>query len=611
MELVYLWVEEYKNIKNQGFNFSPRFECEFKDGNLTICDKKEKDNKCKNKDYIENFFGKNINVTAIVGENGSGKSNLLNLLFNEHFTANVFFILKIHNELKVHGIDLDKSQYPNNTIKEVQLVDKIFKCTNLQSGKLTSYNLAFYTPLLQNTFTDNQYRYTTQKYNLSPVSLLNDYKESDKVYKNITFKNLYTIYESNIIQNAMDIIKNCQTLNLPFDIPNELTIRVNKIADYERYLPQYEFLKNKNPSENSFFRYCEQRIIKNWFSNSFEDFYSKNNKDENNSLLEPIKGFFEEPYSEEPYSIDTLIDILPQTIKNGEMNVNIDFLHKELQEIKTFLDEIKNLASSEINSSLKLNISVIPNDFISKYNKVIKSCSAFLDFDWMPKLSSGQQTFLSQFSLFYKHLNNNDKTFLFIDEGESSLHPNWQKMYIKYIIDFFQKNIQNKKIHIIFSSHSSFLLSDIPKENVIFLEKYNEENKVELQKKYSKLKIDGLENGNCINVSEHIELKTFGANIHTLLSNGFFMSDGLMGEFAKEKIKEILNFLNDKEKLKTIQKEQIKPIIESIGEDFLRNKLLDLYYKHKDFKIESKERKKQILDEKIKKLKEKRDKLND
>jgi len=24
MELVYLWVEDYKNIKRQGFNFSPR-----------------------------------------------------------------------------------------------------------------------------------------------------------------------------------------------------------------------------------------------------------------------------------------------------------------------------------------------------------------------------------------------------------------------------------------------------------------------------------------------------------------------------------------------------------------------------------------------------------
>ena len=50
MELVYLLVEDYKNIHKQGFNFSPRFSCEYDD------------------DYIENFFGKNINVTAIFYE---------------------------------------------------------------------------------------------------------------------------------------------------------------------------------------------------------------------------------------------------------------------------------------------------------------------------------------------------------------------------------------------------------------------------------------------------------------------------------------------------------------------------------------------------------------
>ena len=32
MELVYLWVEDYKKIHKQGFNFSPRFECTFNDG---------------------------------------------------------------------------------------------------------------------------------------------------------------------------------------------------------------------------------------------------------------------------------------------------------------------------------------------------------------------------------------------------------------------------------------------------------------------------------------------------------------------------------------------------------------------------------------------------
>jgi len=72
MELVYLWVEEYKNIYKQGFNFSPRFECSFDGTNLTI----------KPKEHIENFFGDNINVTAIIGKNGSGKSSVLNAIIN-------------------------------------------------------------------------------------------------------------------------------------------------------------------------------------------------------------------------------------------------------------------------------------------------------------------------------------------------------------------------------------------------------------------------------------------------------------------------------------------------------------------------------------------------
>jgi len=58
MELVYLWIENYKNIKNEGFNFSPRFECEFKAEYDE--DEKLKDN-CeliiRPKEHLKNFFG--------------------------------------------------------------------------------------------------------------------------------------------------------------------------------------------------------------------------------------------------------------------------------------------------------------------------------------------------------------------------------------------------------------------------------------------------------------------------------------------------------------------------------------------------------------------------
>jgi len=101
---------------------------------------------------------------------------------------------------------------------------------------------------------------------------------------------------------------------------------------------------------------------------------------------------------------------------------------------------------------------------------------------------------------------------------------------------------------LIFITHSPFILSDIPKENVIFLEK-----------------------GKQVYPFEDNQ-QTFGANIHTLLSHGFFMKDGLMGEFAKDKIDTVIKYLNQT-KLSDDEIIYCENIISIIGEPIIKRQL--------------------------------------
>ena len=66
-----------------------------------------------------------------------------------------------------------------------------------------------------------------------------------------------------------------------------------------------------------------------------------------------------------------------------------------------------------------------------------------------------------------------DSYLFYFDEPDLSLHPNWQKQYIYQLLKLFKTF--NKNIHFLFTTHSPFLLSDIPKQNIIFLDTYKKE----------------------------------------------------------------------------------------------------------------------------------------
>ena len=137
----------------------------------------------------------------------------------------------------------------------------------------------------------------------------------------------------------------------------------------------------------------------------------------------------------------------------------------------------------------------------------------------------------------------------------------WKKRFIDIILKsvpyFFEGLTPKPNLQIILTTHDPLTLSDIPKHNVIFLEKAEE--------------------GKC-RISSEVQ-KTFGANITDLLADSFFIKDGLIGNFAKSKIDEVINWINKNKNKTKISKKKLthyKKVIELIDERIIKLKLSEM-----------------------------------
>lgn len=96
-ELIFIWIKDYRCLKEQEFNFSPKYQINF-DSNTAIINIKSID--CLNIFNYNNI----LNVSAIIGENGSGKTSLLNFLNSLSMTP-----LEKNNDVKYKDYINDKN----------------------------------------------------------------------------------------------------------------------------------------------------------------------------------------------------------------------------------------------------------------------------------------------------------------------------------------------------------------------------------------------------------------------------------------------------------------------------------------------------------------------
>lgn len=115
----------------------------------------------------------------------------------------------------------------------------------------------------------------------------------------------------------------------------------------------------------------------------------------------------------------------------------------------------------------------------------------------------------------YKHIN------VIFDEIELYFHPEMQRNFISTLLHGLQQLPLTgiRSLHFMIVTHSPFVLSDLPIQNILFLEKGGKK-------------------------ADKSEVASFGANIHTMLVNSFFLKGGAMGQFAKETIVKIIDQVN-------------------------------------------------------------------
>ncbi|NFS29449.1 ATP-binding cassette domain-containing protein [Clostridium botulinum] len=678
MEILYIWVKSFKLIKEQGINFGGKYLLDIK--------KNDKKNEYilsvkKNSSYIEEFFDKNkviSNITAIVGENGSGKTSLLNAIYN-NMKDNIIIAYMDRNSVYIHhtvdNLRLEKSSEEANIIN-MKTLSRDQNITILRY-KLFSY-IYLTNSMYENNFGFFERDIDIQQLQLSPISI-----------NNLAYK-----FYNKILPKAKSIYS-----QIP--IGNDEYLDDEEFSENEGFNFFQNLILEELISNNSFQQICDLQYYYYLFSQELEKKYIgkvvKNIKVNIVSILE-IENHFKEKYEDKEtqgYSpngnvsdfakkqIDTafqyhgintvflnknndiievllhnltfeLISIIQISEKNdilkryGDYNGLIKELFKKLsddeseqydyyenayneilefKEIIRSKDVEKDYTDDFHNRTVKFtfmsqNKDIYDNSyfkFLKFINKCVLSTKSFIlkyiNIDGLI-YSSGEramQNFFSWLNLlqWFECIEGNmlnglkDNVLLLIDEIDLYSHPEWQRVFIKKLIDNLIQQLRRNKVQVVFTTHSPLVLSDIPCNNTIYMKKT--ENGCEVDKK-----------------KENYHKETFASDLYTLLNDSFYLKNGTIGEFARDKIKYIIKSLsidnnknNSKEKKRILDDKELN-IIENeiliIGDYILRDKLLEMLdeykFKIKDMstnkRIQELEKKKEELQKHIDQLKGKK-----
>lgn len=596
-----------------------------------------------NPDYKGNswYFGNNINVQAIVGTNGSGKSSMLELmyriinnfsalvergmkrnaawklLFVEGVYADLYYVQDGHlysiscrgeyvvflkDDRKVKMFSTNTGRYNDSEENKLLVKDMAILAKELHYTIVTNYSLqslissdyadetslapdssgvyapekegsvwishlyhkndGYLTPIVLNPFRDQvgnidmvtEHRLTV--YRLSALLLFyrnrkgffDDYKLDDIRYK-FSLQAVVDKYQKKKISDdrIAEAIWNIDKYKSDHE-DSVLSFILDKMGygniplddDISRATASYLVYKilsiaSKYPSYSDFDK---------WDVASFDKtIHEKDDKDSLEKLIKKIKR----DRSHITIKVKQVCNAFEIIRQYGTQRLANEF---GIDDYRKLIQKPEKKRSSVL---MEIMYSLPPSFFVPTLT--IKNPDGGLPIE-ISKFSSGERQLLYTFSTYAYHIRNllsisKDRVAyrhisLILDEAEICFHPEYQRLFVSrllYLIKSLRLNYYCA-FNIIIATHSPFILSDIPRNNILYLDKG-------------------------VSQPQDNFVKPLAANVSDILFQSFFLRNGFIGEWARKKINELLKRGWNWERLS----EEELEFIENIGDEYLKKQI--------------------------------------
>lgn len=583
-ELLYVYIKKIDRcFEDTYFNFTNDYDIEYDYDNKRLKIVK------KDASVLTNFFSNKIkSINLIVGKNGCGKTTLFDLLglmlddrydvFNLDYKderSGWFALYKCGstNEFYVEGFNCKllflENYIGNEEIKQMYSIHFTydFITNNIKeisfSGSYEHHDCPF-------VFYNQEIRNSSLFLQTNPKIIdRDDYSHliNRKYIKNGKLTHLYYLATNNY-----DFFK---------EIENESLAIVIKIKNESYYEDEgnFDLLFNSKVNNDEYLKLeIKDRYRYNLLKTEIYDIYHnviKKNKEKHDKYLMELKNLEQ---------FDTIINKINLICKitckyldtiNG-LGVSFgyyEFLDEICNKINQLTDKYINYSYlteksnifSKINEVCEIKINL--NDqfdqnvfnFLELYEMGNNGPSLIRDFKKVFKvylnnnISEGELQLINTYSgIYYALINgykNQKSAIILLDEPDKSFHPMWISSFIDNLVKLVESIDNDMKYQFIISTHSPFMLSDVPKDCIT-----------------------------CIDIVDHQRIiskakKSFASNYYDIIKDTFFLEDSV-GMFAKGKINEMIEVINNIDN--NISEEKIKRISEMISvidDNYLRNVL--------------------------------------